>query len=78
MGARDLRGHGASLAADLGRTTRSDYADDVPAERLVVEGASHWGLVLSRRLLATLGPAVLAWLSWTMPGQAAEPAPPGL
>lgn len=40
------------------------YADlAVPAERLVVEGASHWGLVLNRRLLATLVPAVLDWIS---------------
>jgi hypothetical protein len=40
------------------------YADlPVPAERLVVEGASHWGLVLNRRLLATLVPAVLDWIS---------------
>jgi pimeloyl-ACP methyl ester carboxylesterase len=55
------------------------YADlPLPAERLVVEGASHWGLVLNRRLLATLVPAVLAWLSRTIPGQAAAPAPPGL
>ena len=72
--ARDLRGP----AADPGRTTMSDYADDAPVERLVVEGASHWSLVLSSRLLATLGPAVLAWLRWTMPGRAAAPAAPGL
>ena len=39
------------------------YADlSIPAERLVVDGASHWGLVLSRRLLATLIPTVIAWL----------------
>ena len=39
------------------------YADlSVPAERLVVEGASHWGLVLNRRLVATLVPRVTAWL----------------
>lgn len=42
------------------------YADlAVPAETLVVEGASHWGLVLNRRLLATLIPAVLEWISRT-------------
>jgi pimeloyl-ACP methyl ester carboxylesterase len=35
----------------------------VPAERLVVEGASHWGLVVNRRLLATLVPAVLDWIT---------------
>jgi pimeloyl-ACP methyl ester carboxylesterase len=39
------------------------YADlSVPAEHVVVEGASHWGLVLNRRLLATLVPRVTAWL----------------
>ena len=39
------------------------YADlSVPAERLVVDGASHWGLVLNRRPLATLVPTVTAWL----------------
>ena len=32
------------------------------AERLKVEGASHWGLVLNRRALPTLTPAVLRWL----------------
>jgi len=39
------------------------YADlPVPAERLLVEGVSHWGLVLNRRLLATLVPRITAWL----------------
>jgi pimeloyl-ACP methyl ester carboxylesterase len=39
------------------------YADlSVPAERLVVDGATHWGLVLNRRLLGSLVPAVTAWL----------------
>ena len=39
------------------------YADlPVPAERLVVEGVSHWGLVLNRRLLATLVPRITTWL----------------
>jgi hypothetical protein len=37
----------------------------VPTETLLVEGASHWGLVLNRRLLATLIPAVLEWISRT-------------
>jgi pimeloyl-ACP methyl ester carboxylesterase len=32
------------------------------ADRLKVEGASHWGLVLNRRALATVIPAVLRWL----------------
>ena len=39
------------------------YADlSVPAERLVVDGATHWGLVLNRRRLATLIPTVVTWL----------------
>lgn len=38
--------------------------DDLPlaAEFLEAEGASHWGLVLNRRILATLIPAVAAWM----------------
>jgi pimeloyl-ACP methyl ester carboxylesterase len=35
----------------------------LPAEYVSVEGASHWGLVLSRRALATLVPAVTGWLA---------------
>jgi pimeloyl-ACP methyl ester carboxylesterase len=54
------------------------YADPaVPAESLVVEGASHWGLVLNRRLLATLIPAVLDWISRATRGPASSPAPCG-
>jgi len=34
----------------------------LPADHLSVEGASHWGLVLNRRALATAIPAVLRWL----------------
>jgi pimeloyl-ACP methyl ester carboxylesterase len=34
----------------------------LPAEHLAAEGASHWGLVLNRRALAEIGPAVLRWL----------------
>jgi hypothetical protein len=53
------------------------YADlSPPAQRLVVEGASHWGLVLNRRLLATLVPAALDWISRAAPGPAGTPAPP--
>jgi pimeloyl-ACP methyl ester carboxylesterase len=39
--------------------------DDFPldAERVCVDGASHWGLVLSRRALAEAVPAVLGWLA---------------
>ena len=33
------------------------------ADRLSVEAASHWGLVLNRRALAGLIPAVLCWLT---------------
>ncbi len=32
------------------------------AEQITVEGASHWGLVLNRRALATLVPAVVSWI----------------
>jgi len=32
------------------------------AEHLVADGASHWGLVLNRRVLATLVPVVLEWV----------------
>jgi pimeloyl-ACP methyl ester carboxylesterase len=42
---------------------RERYADlHLPADQLVAEGASHWGLVLNRRALATTIPAVLGWL----------------
>jgi pimeloyl-ACP methyl ester carboxylesterase len=39
--------------------------DDFPlaAERVCIDGASHWGLVLSRRALAGAVPAVLGWLA---------------
>jgi len=38
--------------------------DDLPfaADRVEVAGASHWGLVLNRRLLAGIGSAVTGWL----------------
>jgi pimeloyl-ACP methyl ester carboxylesterase len=43
---------------------RSRYADLwLPAEYVSAEGASHWGLVLSRRALASLVPAVTDWLA---------------
>ncbi|MBI5287987.1 MAG: hypothetical protein HY873_03320 [Chloroflexi bacterium] len=45
---------------------RSKYDDlpDLPRtpEHLSVEGASHWGLVLSRRALAVLVPQVVDWI----------------
>ena len=50
----------------------------MPAERLLVEGVSHWGLGLNRRMLATLLPAVLQWISRVAPGPAGAPARPGL
>jgi len=42
---------------------RSRYDDlRFPAEHVSVEGASHWGLVLSRRALSTLIPQVVGWI----------------
>jgi pimeloyl-ACP methyl ester carboxylesterase len=42
---------------------RERYADlHLPADHLVAEGASHWGLVLNRRALDQLVPAILRWL----------------
>jgi pimeloyl-ACP methyl ester carboxylesterase len=38
------------------------------AEYLAAEGASHWGLVLSRRALATLVPTVTDWLDGAAAG----------
>jgi pimeloyl-ACP methyl ester carboxylesterase len=34
----------------------------LPADYVSVDGASHWGLVLSRRAIASLAPAVFGWL----------------
>ena len=34
----------------------------LPADRLVVEGASHWGLVLNRLAIGQTAPAVVEWL----------------
>jgi pimeloyl-ACP methyl ester carboxylesterase len=34
----------------------------LPAEHVVGEGASHWGLVLNRRALASMVPRVLEWM----------------
>jgi pimeloyl-ACP methyl ester carboxylesterase len=42
---------------------RATYDDlRLPAQHLEIEGASHWGLVLSRRALASEVPAVTGWL----------------
>jgi pimeloyl-ACP methyl ester carboxylesterase len=55
------------------------YADlPLAAERLVVDGASHWGLVLNRRLLATLVPAALDWISRVAPAPAGARGRSGL
>ena len=43
------------------RTKTSD-AKWLEADRLVIEGSSHWGLVLSRRVLSRLIPDVLEWI----------------
>jgi len=42
--------------------------DDLPleADYAAVDGASHWGLVLSRRALAAMLPDVLGWLEKAM------------
>lgn len=40
------------------------------ADRLSVEGASHWGLVLSRRALARAVPAVAEWMQKVTPSPA--------
>jgi pimeloyl-ACP methyl ester carboxylesterase len=47
---------------------RSRY-DDLPIEvdHMSVEGASHWGLVLNRRVLADLVPNVIDWIDSTGP-----------
>jgi pimeloyl-ACP methyl ester carboxylesterase len=43
---------------------RERYTDLwLPADYLSVEGASHWGLVLNRRALATMAPAVIRWVA---------------
>ena len=33
------------------------------ADYLTIEGASHWGLVLQRRALSSMIPAVLRWIA---------------
>jgi pimeloyl-ACP methyl ester carboxylesterase len=34
----------------------------IPVEHMSVDGASHWGLVLNRRVIADLAPRIVAWL----------------
>ena len=49
---------------------RERYADlTLPAQHLSVDGASHWGLVLSRRALRTLVPDVVRWLGGITTGR---------
>jgi pimeloyl-ACP methyl ester carboxylesterase len=72
--ARDERGAGIVIAqmscslliatgTDDRQWPRSKYDGmHLKAEHVSVDGASHWGLVLSRRALATLVPAVTAWI----------------
>jgi hypothetical protein len=33
----------------------------LPADRLSIDGASHWGLVLNRRVLTSMVPRVIRW-----------------
>jgi len=48
---------------------RERYADlTLPASHLSVDGASHWGLVLNRRVLPTLIPDVVCWLDGIVAG----------
>ena len=45
---------------------RSRYDDlHVAADHVSVEGASHWGLVLNRRVLPATVSAVISWLETT-------------
>jgi pimeloyl-ACP methyl ester carboxylesterase len=37
----------------------------LPADRISIDGASHWGLVLNRRALPTLVPQVIEWVEET-------------
>ena len=43
-------------------STKIFDAEWFEADRLVIEGSSHWGLVLSRGVLRTLIPDVLEWI----------------
>jgi pimeloyl-ACP methyl ester carboxylesterase len=43
------------------------------ADYLSAEGVSHWGLVLNRRALATLIPAMLRWLEQAVPQETLPP-----
>lgn len=56
------------VTGTLDRQWPRERYDDLwlPADRLDVEGASHWGLVLNRRALARTIPAVLRWIADAM------------
>ena len=57
-------------AADDRSWGREHYRDLwLPADALDVEGASHWGLVLNRRALASMIPAVLHWIERNVAGE---------
>lgn len=47
----------------------------LPAEHISVNGASHWGLVLNRRVLETLVPAVIEWTRAASGDRPAGPNP---
>jgi pimeloyl-ACP methyl ester carboxylesterase len=45
---------------------RQRYDDlHFPADHVTIDGASHWGLVLNRRLLSGIASAVMSWLEKT-------------
>jgi pimeloyl-ACP methyl ester carboxylesterase len=51
---------------------RQRYDDlGLPSDYLSLEGASHWGLVLNRRALATMIPAVVRWMGQTLSSHSA-------
>lgn len=53
---------------------RERYADlHLPVDYVEADGASHWGLVLNRRVLGTLAPIVVAWLERHVGGEPGKP-----
>ncbi|MBF6600466.1 MAG: alpha/beta hydrolase [Dehalococcoidia bacterium] len=61
--------------ADAQRPRRRYDGLQLSTEHLSVDGASHWGLVLSRRMLETLVPQVVGWVTGAVGG--ADVAAPG-
>jgi pimeloyl-ACP methyl ester carboxylesterase len=53
----------ATGSADTYWPTKRYDALHLDAERLVVDGASHWGLVLNRRVLPAMVTHVVGWLA---------------